>query len=954
MRDYIVLQKSVRFCWHSFVSVAFCLLLSAELVTADFNMRRLASEAPDAQPPDSQHREQLERRILEYERRKAKLLSNGMILARGIPKPRPGKLGRGLEILDSLKKVEDVIWGSSFQRELGKLRARDNELYSEVLRSGMGSFERARLIGQALPTDMNCDDCSDEQRLDLLRYDMEKTQRYLALNFEDHAAIEAGEGRISRQTALDLGRELRKRDSRIADLAEKTRNLQNQLTTQLDETESRVEGIESEAARLGRVAVQKDRILTEHGDILDMHGVLIGNHENRLDELEVEVIDLDRAYGQLTDDVLFNQALLYDVLPVSAKIGALKNPRFLVERFPNEKERKEVIDRLKVQETAQNVLSATEDVQDGAHAVANILLKTGVLAPEDARDALEIVDKAKGLASVGASVYTGNVVGVLTGISSLLGSGGPAPNPQVMASLDEISDRQREMLQRQQRLLEGQQEIIQGQQDILEKIKDFERQMTALERQMMARFDEVRHSITEVQWEIAQLGRTLRDYSYLGVNLAGCEDFTKRRTNYGLVSHRDREYVPEIVSFVTGEWRDWDGLRRHYESNSKIWASCFSPAIRTLFSASRIHRAFLMSTYTSDEGRGLLSNYINPGFNPLVRLLARHYPLEAEGTKPEERMRTFCSLLNSSLTYEGIDYRGYTLFANNVGRYCRLNENSIDPVSTFYRESVSSRLDSGPWLIHPDALIYFSYLLMEVLPYYQMTQEDGRLLTSDAVAYGGPGRDRIVEIELVQTAYRLVNIAIAQQTLLTGDIFLPLIHRYLFSPASSPDDRKDVINILKHNTFIAKNYLVMQLRRELQLSTKRNSSADQPGNVFSENMQLYQTIFRSRNTNRNEYGEHERQYLRYERLFGTYWEFSSDTNEIVLNLGNDSDASEAEEINFPLPTPQELVIGTYHVTQEREELIRLRGKVIDYALRNDLRLFPNQGDFIQDGFFVWH
>ena len=953
-----MLYSAVRFCWQSFVSVVFCLLLSTELVAADLNIRRLASEAPDAQSPDFQLREQLDRRFIEYERRKANLLNNGMVLARRIPRPRPnpGRLRRSPEVLDLLREAEDAFWGRNFQRELGELRARDIELYRKVLRSGMGSFERARLVGQAFHTDVDCDDCSDEQRLDLLRFYIERTQRYLVLNFEDHAALKAGEGGIDRETALNLGRELGKRDSKITDLVKKTRNLQKQFTTQLDRTEFRVEGIESEATRLGKVVVQQDRILTEHGDILDMHGVLIGKHEIRLDNLEGEIIDLDRAYGQLSDDVQFNQALLYDALPVSAKIAALKNPRFLEQRFPNKEERQEVMDRLKVQETAQNVLSTTRDIQDGTHAVANILLQTGVLDSEEAKDVQEIVDKVSGLVSVGAGIATGNVLGVLTGVSSLLGGGG-GPDPQVMAALDEISERQREMLQRQQLLLEGQQEILQGQQDILEKVKDFERQMTAFERKMIARFDEIRHSITEVQWEIAQLGHMLRDYSYLGVNLTGCEDFTIRRNRYGFVSDQDREYVPEIVTFVTGEWRDWDGLRSHYEANREVWANCFSPAIRTLFSASRIHRAFLMSTYTSDEGQGLLSNYVDPGFKPLVRLLARHYPLEEEGTKPGERMRTFCSLLNSPLIYEGIDYRGYTLFANDAERYCRLDENSIDPVRTFYRDGDSSRLDSGPWLIHPDALIYLTYLLMEVLPYYQMTQ-DGELLTPDAVAYEEPEKDRIVEVEIVQTAYRLVNIAIAQQTLLTGDIFLPLIHRYLFSPSpsSNPDERslrkiesrKDVINILKHNTFIAKNYLIMQLRRELQLSTKQNNSADQPGNVFAENMKLYQTIFRSRDTNRNDYGEHERQYLRYERLFATYWEFSSDTNEIVLRLGND------EEIRFPLPTPQEIAFGTYHVTREHEELVRLRGKIIDYALRNDLKLFPNQGDFIQDGYFVWY
>ena len=128
---------------------------------------------------------------------------------------------------------------------------------------------------------------------------------------------------------------------------------------------------------------------------------------------------------------------------------------------------------------------------------------------------------------------------------------------------------------------------------------------------------------------------------------------------------------------------------------------------------------------------------------------------------------------------------------------------------------------------------------MEIQPYCQMITQDGVLLTPDVVAHEEPRRDRIVETELIQNAYRLANIAIAQQTLLTGDILLALIHRYLFSPSSNPDDRIDVINILKHNTFIARNYLIMQLLRELQLRTRQNDNAVQPGKAFAENMKLY-------------------------------------------------------------------------------------------------------------------
>ena len=173
---------------------------------------------------------------------------------------------------------------------------------------------------------------------------------------------------------------------------------------------------------------------------------------------------------------------------------------------------------------------------------------------------------------------------------------------------------------------------------------------------------------------------------------------------------------------------------------------------------------------------------------------------------------------------------------------------------------------------------------------------------------------------------------------MSGDIFLPVIHKYLFSSSTAlRTTGEDVINILKHNRHIAKNYLIMQLRRELHLRTKYGDAADRIVNVFAENMNLYEAIFQCRLERKGCQPD-----SRYERLFGTYWEFSSDTNEVIFHLGSDHNA---EEVRFPLPTPREIASGFYGVTQEHEELIHLRSRIIDYALRNDLQLFSDQVDF---------
>ena len=155
-----------------------------------------------------------------------------------------------------------------------------------------------------------------------------------------------------------------------------------------------------------------------------------------------------------------------------------------------------------------------------------------------------------------------------------------------------------------------------------------------------------------------------------------------------------------------------------------------------------------MSTYPSDDGRGFLTAYLKPGFEPLIHLLARHYPLE-----DERGIKTFCALLNSPLSYDEIDYRGYTLFAGDTTNICRHHSSKvqINPIAAFAQ---TGGLSSGLSLIHPNALIHFTTLLMEVLPYHSITTSESRttenwsLLPAAEVVFGGSGED-IVSKELI-------------------------------------------------------------------------------------------------------------------------------------------------------------------------------------------------------------
>ena len=272
--------------------------------------------------------------------------------------------------------------------------------------------------------------------------------------------------------------------------------------------------------------------------------------------------------------------------------------------------------------------------------------------------------------------------------------------------------------------------------------------------------------------------------------------------------------------------------------------------MRDLFSRRQIYRdvhsVLRLGIYRgSTAGATLLTNYVNPGFTPLVRLMSRRYPLQADA----DGMRTFCALLNSPLSYSGIDMRGATLFAKES---CGETETESPLDGLWRRDGDATTLTVGEWLLHPDAVVELTHLMMELLPYYQITDEANQsLLSAAAVANGASGKpgdpNRVVEIEIVETAYRLVNIAIAQQVLMTGDIFLPLVDQYLFSSNANPSSRDAVIDVLAHNPVLARNWLVMDVERQLGLGANTPTGP-------AENMELYRRIFEARGFQRERPG----------------------------------------------------------------------------------------------------
>lgn len=585
----------------------------------------------------------------------------------------------------------------------------------------------------------------------------------------------------------------------------------------------------------------------------------------------------------------------------------------------------------RLREDAERLLASTYRFGTASEAVTRALATTGILDPADASRVQSGLGAVVGVSTMVAQMSLSPILAVAGAANAVTSVVGLFADPKPSAEMVLLG----ELLAGQQRLLQGQLDIrqdiakahvavLEGQAAVLDALHE-------LDGRMSTRFRTLGEAIDEVQWELGQVARLIGDYSVLRQQLNSCATFIDTREQQYPDEFRVRPSIYralETSRLPVGTFATWRSLQHHYEGFDARWSHCMA-AMETLFSTEtrrEIHAALLLAPYPSDVGGGtMLTQYVKPGVVPLVRFLNRHYPLRGGAAATG----TFCALLNAPLSYEGIVFRGY-------GRQCAATA-AVDPFAALHAPDGS--LTPSRWLLRADALVYFVNILLEVLPYYQLRDPGGGVLAAVDVAFGEPRWPRGEELVAIEAAYRLVSIAIAQQVLLTGDIFLPLVHRYLFSTEVDPEDREAIVEVLRRNPFMRRNYLVMQLRQELHLRNGKNG--------FAENMERYERIYESRGG--SVAGQSASGSGSYGELFASYWDFAPDGNEVLLRSGSESE----EPLRIALPSPEELEAGVYRTSREYSDLVRLRSEIIDYVHRNGLEVFLGQ-DLVRDSGFVWH
>ncbi|MCP1783892.1 hypothetical protein [Bradyrhizobium japonicum] len=424
--------------------------------------------------------------------------------------------------------------------------------------------------------------------------------------------------------------------------------------------------------------------------------------------------------------------------------------------------------------TRANLAAEMQGYLGDVAAVGGVLAKAGVLSRKDAAKVEKGVQLASAAANIAAAYASGNVVGAVMGAAGLFGGGGADAGAQRHAEI--IANQQRilqgidELLKGQAQILRAAQHIIDLQHKTLEAIVALSEQMQRNQEQLLTRLDALEYRQVNLQVALIELiGRDLRRCGQLAV-LSQSKDylalraaFDQRRTDFDTCTN--------------------DGISNHLFVDLRIPRS-------HLDQAARVGTYFLLRTHPAKAADGYdelvayerrvkqVRDYFEAAYptNPdpvAARLMQPAGSVEeltemVDGALPEFTLiRVFKDPLNHSAV---LDASRAALLAHALYEL---------------RNSTGSLADFGTTDAAHPPLPDYGPRTDPADPDFGFSLYDGR--------------------RALQKAARLVDLAIGQQALLSGDALLFAIDR--------ARDQKATHDLLRDNEIIARNYVMFALKR---------------------------------------------------------------------------------------------------------------------------------------------
>lgn len=590
----------------------------------------------------------------------------------------------------------------------------------------------------------------------------------------------------------------------------------------LNELDSFGHFIEKEKLSTDQRAIVNSRMILKLSDVVQnlnkstfKSAAEIEKLKNDNEQFNKFVKENPKFFGEYADYLREKEKFILKGQRVSKDIGRS------ISSIDEEKKKGKSVATIKEEEkdlrtTSNKIADFTDEAQvylSKASIVANNLLKGKDL--ERANKALFYLGNSMKVLGGAAKLSGGDPMGAMdmaVGLSTLFGRKNNQPNAATLRH-QAIMDAFGEVFKNQKLILENQEKIYMLQ------VQNY-KLLARLYKTSKQEFKMLNERIDVMLGnQMSILGNTV-EFSNIKENLNQCKEFLDSRfycrsayleENGNLntcllqISKQKplRDYKDHFVPYslqkspvlVMGKFDSLEELLTHFKSgeNKEMYNDC-KEGIKILLGQQTMHPLFLSRTYPKEGSfTSYNDDFIIPVYKPLIDLANKYFL----GTT--KRANAFYrSLINPHEEVKYLSMKAQNLFRFHVGadEYDMLGNGQI-------RNSLTS-------LIYTSALDHYVSYFSELSSYWDITEkksgENEIMPKSMIMGLMDTGPSHQLK-KYFKKLVKLVNIAIAQQNLIAGDIMIPLISNILYQGKGGVDF-ETAKKALAKNPYLSKNILI--------------------------------------------------------------------------------------------------------------------------------------------------
>lgn len=588
-------------------------------------------------------------------------------------------------------------------------------------------------------------------------------------------------------------------------------------------------------------------------------------------EINDQLKDINDRVGKTEKGVEFLQDFFFNRMSPDEKINALKLG--MVPGIPNPEQRRDLIQKISLYQKQQQLVNNIQGYLQGASEIVSFAGKLG-LDPKLVNGLNKGIAIAAGAFNAAASIMSGNYIGAITAVAGLIGIGGPdvaaERHKEIMEALGKIYEKLDVIDKKIDVLIEGQQKILENQKKTFDALISISKQIDQNQIELREKLEQIHEDIIYNRTLITNYVQT--DYTSCCRMIANDCEF----------SNPDTIINTEVNKFPT--YSALLSLCNTWNSKGDI-EKCFSIIGDVMKSDGTFDNPiFNLKSSVGSEDYKSIQDFIDSIHNPLINFLNSDTTIKKLSLNQK---RT--SLFVPSTTVKSLDEK-----LNQIENF------KIDESNRYNKLSFSTNISTPLWFEsvtrHLNTILNIHYYRLVINGATKQPYTKDELINNNVNLAG---------YDDLKKGLTLVDYAIAQQNLYSGDILLPILYNVWSNNDSMNKEKRDkAIHLLNNNSELAYNFITYSISKEVS-----------KGSTIS-----YSLGYNSKDTNNFK--------LNFQNDWHLQWMDSSitDSNHVAIPQGW---STKIGNQYYEMPTPEDLQAGRLRYSQNEQTLINLKTRVLE-------------------------